>query len=203
GAGAGMRAALAFREADYVIGLAAVLRPEKNPVQLVDAIARLRAQGIPARALIIGDGPMRAAIEARARALGVGDDVVICGFQHDVRPYIAACDAMALCSWTEAFSLAALEAMALGKPVVHSDVGGAAEMILPGRNGYLYPAGDTGALVAKLALLAEHAVARSMGVNARKVVQMHFSEKTMVDRYEQTLLALCRKPSRRQAAATG
>jgi glycosyltransferase involved in cell wall biosynthesis len=60
-----LRAALGFRESDYVIGMSAVLRPEKNHVQLVDAIARLRVQGVPARALIIGDGPMRAAVEAR------------------------------------------------------------------------------------------------------------------------------------------
>jgi glycosyltransferase involved in cell wall biosynthesis len=172
-------------------------------VQLVDAIARLRAQGVPARALIIGDGPMRAAVEARARARGVDHEVVFCGFQHDVRPYVAACDVMVLCSLTEAFSLAALEAMALGRPVVHAQVGGAAEMILPGRNGYLFPAGDTGALTGKLGLLAERAVSRSMGANARQVVQARFSETAMVDRYEQTLLELCGKPSRQQAAAAG
>jgi glycosyltransferase involved in cell wall biosynthesis len=197
------RAALGLRESDYVIGISAVLRPEKNHVQLVEAIAGLRAQGVPARALIVGDGPMRAAIEARARARGVEHEVVFCGFQHDVRPYVAACDVMVLCSLTEAFSLAALEAMALGRPVVHAQVGGAAEMILPGRNGYLFPAGDTGALTGKLGLLAERAVSRSMGANARQVVQARFSEKAMVDRYERTLLELCGKPSRQQAAAAG
>jgi glycosyltransferase involved in cell wall biosynthesis len=201
GDGARLRAALGFQASDYVIGISAVLRPEKNHVQLVDAIARLRELGIPARALIIGDGPMRPAVEARARARGVENQVLICGLQHDVRPYVAACDVMALCSLTEAFSLAALEAMALGRPLVHAEVGGAAEMILPGRNGYLFAAGDTGALVGRLALLAERAVSRSMGENARQVVRRHFGEKTMVDRYEQTLLELCRKPARRQAAS--
>src|SRR5437870_10988094 len=51
--------------------------------------------------------------------LGIGREVVITGLQQDVRPWLAACDALVLCSLTEAFSLAALEAMALGKPVVH------------------------------------------------------------------------------------
>jgi len=110
---------------------------------------------------------------------------------------------MVLCSLTEAFSLAALEAMALGRPVVHAQVGGAAEMILPGRNGYLFPAGDTGALTGKLGLLAERAVSRSMGANARQVVRARFSEKAMVDRYEQTLLELCGDSSRRPASAAG
>jgi len=198
-----MRAGLGFRDSDYVIGLSAVLRPEKNHLQLVDAIALLRAKGIPARALIIGDGPMRAAVEARARERAVAGDVVISGFQNDVRSYVAACDVMTLCSFTEAFSMAAVEAMALGKPVVHSDVGGASEMIVPGRNGYLFPVGDTGALVARLALLADRAVSTDMGSNARQAAQTLFSEKTMVDRYEQTLHEVCANPLRPGTEVTG
>jgi len=191
-----MRAMLGFRDSDYVIGLSAVLRPEKNHLQLVDAICLLRAKGIPAKALMIGDGPMRAAVEARARERGVEDDVVLSGFQDDVRPYVAACDVVTLCSFTEAFSLAAVEAMALGKPVVHSDIGGASEMIVPGRNGYLFPVGNTGALVGKLSLLADRAVSTAMGGNARQSAETLFSEKAMVDRYEQTLLDVCANPLR-------
>jgi len=186
-----LRSALGFSDADYVVGIAANLRPEKNLVQLVDAIAMLRTRGVPARALMIGDGEMRGAIEARARELNIESDVVITGFQQDVRPYVAACDAIALCSFTEAFSVAAIEAMALCKPVVHSDVGGAAEMIVPGRNGFLFSVGDTGALVDRLAILADREVSRRMGHDARATVEALFSEKTMVDRYEQTLLELC------------
>jgi glycosyltransferase involved in cell wall biosynthesis len=187
-----LRGQYGFRDSDYVIGISALLRPEKNHVQLVDAVAMLRKSGIPAKVLMIGDGETRKAVEARARELKVGSDVVIAGFQHDVRPCIAACDAMVLCSVTEAFSLAAIEAMALSRPIVHSDVGGAAEMIFPGRNGYLFAVGDTRALVDKLAILADRAVARRMGHSARGVVESRFSEKAMVDRYERVLLELCR-----------
>jgi len=186
-----LRSALGFSDTDMVIGISALLRPEKNHVQLVEAIAMLRSLGIPARALMIGDGERRPAIEARARELDVEGDVLITGFQEDVRPYVAACDVMALCSFTEAFSLAALEAMALSKPLVHSDVGGAAEMIVPGRNGFLFPVDDTRALVDKLVILADRAVSTRMGRDARATVEALFSEKTMVDRYEQTLLGLC------------
>lgn len=203
GAGERMRAALGLRDADYVIGLAAVLRPEKNPLQLVDAIALLRARGIPAKALMIGDGPMRAAVEARARERRVANDVLISGFQQDVRPHIAACDVMALCSFTEAFSLAALEAMAMGKPVVHSEVGGAAEMIHAGRNGALFPAGDTAAFAHALEALADRSSSRYMGRNARRTVEALFSEETMVDRYEKLLLELCGKAARPGEAVTG
>src|SRR5438132_10751282 len=186
-----LRGKLGFSDADYVIGVPALLRLEKNHLQLVDAIAMLRNRGVPARALLIGDGEMRGAIEARAREFNVESDVVMTGLQQDVRPYIAACDAMALCSFTEAFSLAAIEAMALSRPLVHSDVGGAAEMIVPGWNGFLFPVGDTRALVDELAILADRTVSRRMGKNARDVVERLFSEKTMVDRYERTLLEIC------------
>ena len=191
---AAMRAALGFCDSDYVIGISAVLRPEKNHRQLVEAVAILRRRGIPARALMIGDGPMRAALEAQARDLGIAGDVVITGFQQDVRPYLAACDAMTLCSTTEAFSLGAIEAMAVGKPVVHSEVGGAAEMIFPGRNGFLFPVGDTEALVDRLAILADRTVSTRMGAAARQVVETLFSEKTMVDRYEKVLLQTLTRP---------
>ena len=139
---------------------------------------------------MIGDGPMRGEIEERARRLGVAADIVITGFQQDVRPFVAACDTAVLTSFTEAFSLAAIEAMAMGKPVVHSEVGGAAEMIRPGREGFLYPIGDTGALVERLAALADPAMRGRMGAKARETVEAQFSERAMVDRYENLLIEL-------------
>ena len=195
-----LRSTLGFSEADYVVGISARLRPEKNHVQLVDAVAMLRAMGIPARILMVGDGELREVVESRARDLKVEHDVVITGFQQDVRPYIGICDAMVLCSHTEAFSLAAIEAMAMGKPFVHSDVGGAAEMIRPGEDGFLFPVGDTGALVERLARLADPALRERMGNRARARVEALFSEKTMVDRYEGLLLDLCRVRSGATAA---
>ena len=185
-----LRGTLGFAEDDYVVGLSAVLRPEKNHLQLVEAIAMLRRRGIRARALMIGDGPLRGAVEDRARRLGVARDVIITGFQQEVRPFVAACDVAVLTSVTEAFSLAAIEAMALGKPVVHSEVGGAAEMIRPGRNGFLYPVGDTAALVERLAMLSDAAARGRMGERAREAVELKFSERSMVDRYENLLLEL-------------
>ena len=184
GARAIMRRALGFSDNDLVVALPAVLRPEKNPVQLVEAVALARRRGVPARALFIGDGPMRPAVEARARELGVAAETVITGLQQDVRPLLAAADVAVLCSHSEALSLAALEALALGRPVVHAQVGGAAEIIEPGRNGYLFAPGDTPALVERLAQLADPALRRRMAGPARATVELRFSERTMVERYE-------------------
>lgn len=196
--GAALRKVLGFSETDLVIGMSAVLRPEKNHLQLVDAIALARRRGIAARALLIGDGVMRPAIEARAASLGLARDVAITGFQQDVRPLVAACDVLALCSHSEAFSLAALEALALGRPVVHAQVGGAAELIEPGRNGYLFAPGDTRALVERLAALADPALRRRMGAQARSTVEERFSERAMVERYEHGLQELALARSKRE-----
>jgi glycosyltransferase involved in cell wall biosynthesis len=76
---------------------------------------------------------------------------------------------------------------------VHSDVGGAAEMISEGHNGALFPAGDTAAFASALEALADRSACRRMGGNARRVVEALFSEGTMVDRYERLLLELCGK----------
>jgi glycosyltransferase involved in cell wall biosynthesis len=201
-----MRRVLGLADNDYAVGMCAVFRPEKNHLQLLEAIAQLRARGLPARALLIGDGPMRPVIEARARDLGIAADVLIAGFHQDVRPLLAASDAIALPSTSvETFSLAALEAMALGRPVVLSQIGGAAEMVRPDENGFLFPAHDTPALVASLAALAEPALRERMGAAARTTVEARFSERAMVDRYEgllqQLVLTRSQRDNLRRSAA--
>jgi glycosyltransferase involved in cell wall biosynthesis len=186
------RSRLGIPETDYLIGISAVMRPEKNHVQLVDALARLRSQGIPARVLMIGDGPTRGEVETRAGELGVSRSVVITGLEQDVRDFVRACDVMVLCSRAvETFSLAALEAMAMGRPVVHAELGGASEMVLPGENGYLFPVGDTSALVGCLARLSDGGESGRMGARARQLVEERFSERSMVDSYERMLAELC------------
>jgi glycosyltransferase involved in cell wall biosynthesis len=195
------RRALGFGPQSYVIGITAALRPEKNHVLLVDAIAALRARGIAARALLIGDGEMRPVIEARARQLGVEALITITGFRQDVRPLVHACDAMALCSRTEALPLAAIEAMALGKPVVHSDVGGAAEIVTPGHNGWLFPPGDREALTDRLATLADSALRARLGANARRVAMERFCERAMIRRYEALLQEIAAQRRRRLPSA--
>lgn len=193
-----IRSALDYSSLDFVVGISAVLRPEKNHVQLVDAVSALRSRGVRARALLIGDGPMRPAVEARARSLGVSEHVMITGFQEDVRLLVGACDAMVLCSTAvETFSMAALEAMALARPVVQSELGGAAEMTVPGETGYLFPVGDTRTLVERLAALADHEERRRMGRAARAMVERRFSERAMVDGYQIILQELETERNRR------
>ncbi|MES9825021.1 MAG: glycosyltransferase [Candidatus Thiodiazotropha endolucinida] len=180
-----IRKRFGFDASDYLVGICAALRPEKQHEDLIEAIARLKFRGIPAKCLIIGDGPRRNAIEEKVRGFGLEKDVAITGFQCDVRLFVAACDCMALVSQTEAFSNVALESMALGKPMVMSAVGGAAEQVSDGVNGYLFPASDVESLVAALLKLANSAHREEMGKKAREVVERDFGLDAMLEKYVQ------------------
>jgi glycosyltransferase involved in cell wall biosynthesis len=180
-----------FTGEDYVIGLCAVMRPEKAHDDVLQAIASLKKEGLEVKCLFIGDGPERLKIEQRIVALGLGQQVRITGFMKDVRPAIAACDAMALVShYVETFSIAALEAMALGKPMIMSNVGGAGEQIVDGQNGYLYRRGDIVALAEAMRRLHDPVQRARMSALARSMVVRQFSVATMLQAYERLLVGM-------------
>ena len=181
---AAVRAEFGFSANDYVIGICSALRPEKAHGDLVEALAGVKRLGLKARCLIIGDGSERESIEATAARLQVQADVRIAGYREDVRPYIAACDVMVMPSHAiETFSLAALESMALGKPLVMSRIGGADEQVRDGENGFLFSPGDVGALIGHLVTLADPVKRASMGESAMAIVRRDFSSPRMVEAY--------------------
>ena len=178
-----LRRSLGFAEGDLVIGMCAGFREEKCQIDLLEALRRLRDRQLPAKVLLVGDGLLRPQIEARRDALGLQNAVVLCGFQQDVRPYVAACDIMALTSHAETFPIATLEYMALGKPLVASNVGGLSEQVADGHNGLLYTAGDIDGLVTQLERLATEPARKTLGNTARREVEARFSLPTMVERF--------------------
>jgi len=175
------------------IGLCAVMRPEKAHLDLLQALALLHRQGVKAEAWLIGDGPLRPVIEAAIDRLGLRGCAFITGLQTDVRPWIERCDVMTLTSHAvETFSLAALEAMALAKPVVLSDLGGARELVTPGVNGDVYPVGDVQALAHALARRVEPAVRQREGQAGLARVRALWDAPRMAQRYQEALLGLVR-----------
>ncbi|MEP7297021.1 MAG: glycosyltransferase family 4 protein [Burkholderiales bacterium] len=178
------RAELGFEVGDRVVGICAVLRPEKAHVDLLAAVAQQAQDGQRWKVLMIGDGPLREPIEREIVRLGLSGSVRITGFQSDVRRWLAACDAVALVSTAiETFSIAALEAMAMGKPMIMSDLGGAREQVEHGVNGMLFPPGDVPALAKCLSECWAPGRTRQMGAAARSRVEREFSMETMIDRY--------------------
>ena len=179
-----LRRQYGWHDDDLVIGLCAVMRPEKAHLDLLRAIRLAERSGRRWNALLIGDGPMRPQIEAEIRRSGLDGRVVITGFRTDVRADLAACDAVALVSVAvETFSIAALEAMAMAKPLVMSDIGGAREQVVPGENGWLFPPGDVAALARCLEAAVDRPALRAMGRRSRERVVRDYSMETMVARY--------------------
>ncbi len=179
---ASTRARLGFTPEDFVVGCCAVLRPEKNHGQLIELIAKI-GETSSARALIVGDGPMRRALEDKARAMGVAPRVTFAGAHEDVRPYLAAFDVGALCSVAiETLSLAALEALAMGVPMVMSDTGGASE-IVDGRNGAVFPVGDTQRLAALVDQFRSAGGSDRLMTQVRASVEKTFSHERMTADY--------------------
>ncbi len=193
---------LGFEPSDVVFGLVAAFRPEKNHGQLVEAAARLRQEGIRAKVLFVGDGPTRADTQAKAAALGLAEHVVFAGEQSDVRPWIAAADAGVLCSTSvETFSLAALEVLASGVPMIMSNIGGASEIVEDGVNGYLFEAGNTEQLVERLRTIAAAETRQRMRRAARPSVERYNVDR-MIAAYESLALELAAEGSGLAAGQT-
>ena len=186
-----LRRLYALPEGAFVAITVGVLRPEKQHVHFVQSVAALVSRGFPIHALIVGDGGQRPIIENCISSLGIGKHVQLLGQISDVRPLLKLSDAFVLTSTSvETFSNAALEAMAMGLPVILSRIGGAAEMVEDGRNGFLYPPGEIEALTGYLALLAGDAeLSRKIGEAARTRVQERFLFDEMVEEYRRLLAA--------------
>jgi N-acetyl-alpha-D-glucosaminyl L-malate synthase BshA len=142
-------------------------RKVKRIQDVVDIFARVRAE-LPARLVLVGDGPERTRAEEDIAARGLQDDVRWMGKSTDVERILAMSDVFLLPSQSESFGLAALEAMASYVPVVASDTGGIPEVIDHGECGYLEPVGDTAAMARDvLDILTTPGKREEMGKKAR------------------------------------
>lgn len=159
------------------------LRPIKRPLDLIDVLVRVR-RALPARLVIVGDGPERDAIAARAHELGVADAVRMLGRRDDFAAMLGQSDGFLLTSESEGFGVAALEALAAGVPVFGYRVGGVPEVVSEG-TGVLVPCGDVDALAAAVvASVRDRAVHTAMGQAARARAEQRFARDTAVARYE-------------------
>lgn len=172
------------------------LRPEKRQTDLIQAVAALASRGLPVHAVLVGDGEERRAIERRIADLDAGDRIHLAGAADDVRRFLKLADAFVLTSAWETFSNAALEAMAMGLPVVLSRTGGSAEMVDAGQNGFLYSPGDVTRLAGHIAALAGNKdLARRMGQAAMSHVQGRFGFARMLDEYRALLYPAGSQPT--------
>jgi N-acetyl-alpha-D-glucosaminyl L-malate synthase BshA len=167
-------------------------RPVKRVVDVVKVFAQVAA-AMPARLLLIGDGPDRSTAEYVARQLGVANRVQFLGKQDNVNELLPCADLMLMPSEMESFGLAALEAMACSVPAVATRVGGVPELIEDGINGVLREVGDVDDMAqAAISLLQDESQLATMAKAARKTAQDHFCATTIIgvyERYYRTILA--------------
>jgi glycosyltransferase involved in cell wall biosynthesis len=175
------RSALGLQAGDVAVGVAARLIPGKGHAFLMEAHAAAARRSPNLRLLIAGDGPLR---EPLARA--ASDSVRLVGYLPEMRGFMNACDALAFpteAALGEGFGLAALEAMASGRPVVATRVGALPEVVDDGTTGLLVGSGAVDELARALIALAEDdRLRRDLGAKAQQRARSVFSVEAMVDR---------------------
>ena len=153
----------------------------KGQLLLIEAAARMAANGVAFELVLAGDGALRADIERLVRRFGLGDKVRITGWlsSTDVRKEILAARALVLPSFAEGLPVVIMEAMALRRPVLATYVAGIPELVRPGKDGWLFPAGCVDALTSALEeclATAGEVLARMGEAGHRRVIERHSIE---------------------------
>ena len=174
-----------FAPTDVLFACVAWLRPQKNPALLLESFAQGPASDPRAHLLFVGEGELMADLERRIYAMGLREKVHLLGLRSDVPEVLNAADVFVLSSDWEGNPLSVMEAMAAGKPVICTAVGGVPELVEDGGCGLLVPQGDTKALARAMRYMLEDSKARtSMGrASARRAIE-RFDLKAMTEAYE-------------------
>lgn len=201
------RAELNLREGGFVIGTVSRLdEPKKGLAVMLRALADLAGQdGIPAwQWLLVGDGPARDRLRSLASELGLSGQVLFAGMRDDVASVLPVMDIFVCPSLYEGFGIAIVEAMAAGRPVVASAVGGIPEIVVHEDTGLLVPPGDAAALAGALATLLTHpGQARAMGARGQARARERFSIETAVQQHQQLYESLRKRYAERVRPVRG
>jgi len=180
---ADLRRSLSFDDDDFVIGSVGRLEELKGFHLLLNALAALRPRFPKARALLVGDGSYRSALEEQRNALGLAESVVFAGTREEPAAYYAAMDAFVLPSLSEGLGLSLIEAMGAGLPSAGSTAGGIPEVIRDGENGLLFGTGNARELEQRLDLLIRDERLRArLAAAGRQSVEREFSAADYVER---------------------
>lgn len=159
-------------------------RAVKRPVDCVEILARVKARGMNARLVMVGDGPERSAVAYRAEQLDVKADVTFVGKQANIPDYLGIADVFLLPSELESFGLAALEAQACEVPVIATRIGGIPEVVSEGETGYLSDIGDVEKMSEDtVRLLKDENLRRAFGEKGRELAIQRYSSDKIIPQY--------------------
>ena len=189
-----LREELGLGLAAPLIGTVAILRLKKGYHFLLDAVPGVLREMPEAVFVLVGDGPQRNNISRKIESMGLSHSVLMLGLRRDVPNILKSIDLFVLSTLQEAHGGVFVEAMAMGKPVIGTDVGGVGEVIVHGVNGYLVKPGDSSALCETiLTMLRDRERARGMGIEGRKIVQQRFTVERMCEQMYALYAALLEK----------
>jgi glycosyltransferase involved in cell wall biosynthesis len=179
---ASIRARIGVAPERFVVGWFGRMTAVKRTDDLLDTLSALRERGVDALLLLVGDGADRERLERLAHGRGLARSVLFLGYQQDVARWYRACDAIVLTSANEGTPVTLIEALAAGRPVVATRVGGVPDVVEDGVTGYLVRPGDTHALAERLAILAaDPERRREMGETGRTGTLERYAVDRLVD----------------------
>ena len=180
-----LKSSLGISSQEYVIGCAARLHPDKGLEDLLRAAAIIGKNFLLFRILLVGDGPQRGYLQEMAHALGIGQHVIFTGFRTDVDSLIQTFNLFVLPSFEEGFSLAVMEAMVFGIPVITARVGGMPEIIISNKTGILVPSHEPQVLAQEiLRLMHNPRLAQKLGAAGKLQVKNKFSFSQCLEQIE-------------------
>jgi glycosyltransferase involved in cell wall biosynthesis len=169
----------------FVVGTCARLEPIKNIELLIDGFAGFQKHHVDAKLIIIGDGSQRKLLRQRAKQHGIDGVAIFAGMQHEVEKYLSMFDVYAITSRDEGLPLSVLEAMAVGLPVIATNVG-ALPQLLTDKLGVLLGSHTPEALMKALLVFSTNPeLLAELGGGCRSFVNESYSLKHMVDHYEE------------------
>jgi glycosyltransferase involved in cell wall biosynthesis len=179
------------------VGMAAVLEKRKGHCFLLEAARRLKVQGYQIQYCLAGEGSLKKSLEETVTRLGLKDEVQFLGFVSDMPAFLSQIDILVLPSLFEGFGVSVLEAMAAGKAVIASRVGGLAELVNDTVTGLLVAPRDVEGLANAIARLSgDRTLRREMGRKGKERLQANFTVEQMAKQNEDYYYGLLEKPSR-------
>jgi glycosyltransferase involved in cell wall biosynthesis len=201
---AARRAEFGAGREDTLAVTVARLVPWKGIDLLIDALAILAPRRPQLRAVVVGDGPLRAELEGRAAARGMARQLIFAGVRRDVPEILSAADIFVLPSVAEGMPIAVLEAMSAGLPVVATAVDGVPEVVLEDEVGLLVRTRDPAEFAGRLdALVVDPEKRRRLGASARRRVETAFSARRMAENTAEVYRTLLRTGSSGVQRAAG
>lgn len=180
-----LREELGIKTGDIVVGIIARLSEEKDHPTLIRAFRRVVDTAPNYRLLIVGDGPQRSELESLIQQLGLQHKIILTGSREDVPDILALLDIFVLCSRTEGMPLTLLEAMAAGKTILCTPVGGIPNIIQDGRNGLLFPPGNADKLAdLLLKVIRDRTLSTQLRTTTRQDAERKYGIARMVQAYE-------------------